>query len=210
VWTSALPSEKDQRRKIVAIVAHATDWQRYRVDATGMNERLLVTSPPGWSAKELLDKLLLDTDRKRGCLFSSDGTSGYELWRTDGTETGTTMVSDILTGSASSDAYPLAIFGNALYFAADDGIHGIELWRTDGSAAGTAMVKDIAPGGATSSSAPSDAMSLNGALFFTADDGSTGMTLWKSDGTAAGTVQVKDFSTGVFPEFCGLTGVSCP
>lgn len=49
---------RDQRRKIVAIAAHATDWRRYRIDATGMNERLLAKDPPGWSAKELLDELL--------------------------------------------------------------------------------------------------------------------------------------------------------
>ncbi len=49
---------RDQRRKIIAIAAHAIDWRRYRVDATGMNERLLANDPPGWSAKELLDELL--------------------------------------------------------------------------------------------------------------------------------------------------------
>lgn len=49
---------RDQRRKILAIAAHAIGWRRYRVDATGMNERLLATDPPGWSAKELLDELL--------------------------------------------------------------------------------------------------------------------------------------------------------
>jgi hypothetical protein len=49
---------RDQRRKIIAIAAHATDWRRYRIDATGMNERLLAKDPPGWSATELLDELL--------------------------------------------------------------------------------------------------------------------------------------------------------
>lgn len=49
---------RDQRRKIIAIAAHATDWRRYRIDASGMNARLLANDPPGWSAKELLDELL--------------------------------------------------------------------------------------------------------------------------------------------------------
>jgi hypothetical protein len=49
---------RDQRRKIIAIAAHATDWRRYRIDATGMNVRLLANDPPGWTAKELLDELL--------------------------------------------------------------------------------------------------------------------------------------------------------
>ena len=54
---------RDQRRKIIAIAAHAVADRRYRVDATGMNERLLAKSPPGWGAKELLDELLTRTVR---------------------------------------------------------------------------------------------------------------------------------------------------
>lgn len=54
---------RDQRRKIIAIAAHAVADRRYRVDAIGMNERLLAKDPPGWSAKELLDELLTRTVR---------------------------------------------------------------------------------------------------------------------------------------------------
>jgi hypothetical protein len=49
---------RDQRRKILAIAAHATAWRSYRIDATGLNARLLASDPPGWTAKELLDELL--------------------------------------------------------------------------------------------------------------------------------------------------------
>jgi hypothetical protein len=49
---------RDQRKKIVAIAAHATSWRSYRIDATGLNARLLANEPPGWSAQELLDELL--------------------------------------------------------------------------------------------------------------------------------------------------------
>jgi len=51
-----------QRRKIIAIEAHAVNWRRYRIDATGMNARLLTNGPPGWAATELLHELL---DRPR-------------------------------------------------------------------------------------------------------------------------------------------------
>jgi hypothetical protein len=54
---------RDQRRKIIAIAAQAVADRQYRVDATGINERLLAKSPPGWSAKELLDELLTRTLR---------------------------------------------------------------------------------------------------------------------------------------------------
>lgn len=49
---------RDQRRKIIAIAAQATGWHSYRVDATGLNARLLANEPPGWTAKELADELL--------------------------------------------------------------------------------------------------------------------------------------------------------
>jgi hypothetical protein len=54
---------RDQRRKIIAIAAHVIADRRYRVEAIGMNERLLAKDPPGWSAKELLDELLTRTVR---------------------------------------------------------------------------------------------------------------------------------------------------
>lgn len=37
---------RDQRRKIIAIAAHSTGWHSYRIDATGMNTRLLANDPP--------------------------------------------------------------------------------------------------------------------------------------------------------------------
>lgn len=50
---------RDQRRKIIAIAAYATDRARYRIDASGLNSRLLANDPPGWSAEELIEELLI-------------------------------------------------------------------------------------------------------------------------------------------------------
>lgn len=60
---------RDQQRKIIAIAAHATAWRSYRIDATGMNARLLANDPPGWQAKELLDELLARPARVVGFDF---------------------------------------------------------------------------------------------------------------------------------------------
>lgn len=64
---------------------------------------------------------------------ASDSQHGYELWRTDGTSSGTFMVKDINTEIASS--YPDLMFGlgDYVYFMADDINHGNELWRTNGT-----------------------------------------------------------------------------
>ena len=74
---------------------------------------------------------------------ANDGTNGDELWKSDGTASGTVMVKDIRSGSSSSSPNYLTAVGNTLYFRADDGTNGYELWKSDGTASGTVMVKDI-------------------------------------------------------------------
>ena len=131
-----------------------------------------------------------------GTLFFSanDGTSGTELWQSDGTLAGTVLVKDIRPGSSSSFASNLTNVNGTLFFTANDGTNGTELWQSDGTLAGTVLVKDIRPG--SSSSFVSNLTNFNGTLFFTANDGTTGIELWQSDGTLAGTVLIKDILSG--------------
>lgn len=53
---------------------------------------------------------------------------GAEVWRTDGTLSGTYMVADINSGSASSNPSSFVVAEGRLFFRADDGVHGAELW----------------------------------------------------------------------------------
>jgi ELWxxDGT repeat protein len=127
--------------------------------------------------------------------FATDDTNGTELWKTDGTASGTVLVKDINPGPSSSFVTSSAAVSNGiLFFAASDPNHGLELWRTDGTASGTALVKDIATGAVSSS--PDKLTNVGGTLFFSANDGTTGIELWKSDGTASGTVLVRDLQSG--------------
>ena len=75
--------------------------------------------------------------------FSGDNTTGYELWKSDGTAAGTMMVKNINPGSSSSQPTDFLAVGGALYFTAGTNNEGRELWKTDGTDAGTVMVKDI-------------------------------------------------------------------
>jgi ELWxxDGT repeat protein len=151
-----------------------------------------------------------------GTLFftADDGTNGRELWKSDGTTTGTTLVKDIYPGTTTTKFYygaydtytgyttsinssnpsNLTNVNGTLFFTADDGTEGDELWTSDGTAAGTVMVKDIYAG--TASSAPVDLTSISGTLFFEANDGTHGGELWKTDGTPAGTTMVADINPG--------------
>ena len=128
--------------------------------------------------------------------FSAEtSTQGRELWKTDGTASGTVLVKDINIGSNGSNPRHLTNVNGTLYFQANDGTSGTELWKSDGTQTGTARVKDIYAEGAFSSD-PRDLINVNGVLFFRAYDGTSGYELWKSNGTELGTVRVKDIRPG--------------
>ena len=131
------------------------------------------------------------------------GGLGRELWKSDGSPDGTTMVMDINPGLASSNPLDAAALDGQLFFTADDGVHGYELWRTDGTEAGTSIVKDVNPGDASSST--DHLVSSGGLLFFGANDGVHGFELWKTDGTEAGTAMVKDINPGTGRSNVALT-----
>ena len=125
---------------------------------------------------------------------ANDGTNGAELWKSDGTSSGTVMLKDINSGGGSSYPTDFTVVGNSLYFQANDGTNGAELWKTDGTASGTVMVKDINSG--SGSSDLQYLTAVGNTLFFRADDGTNGAELWKSDGTSSGTVMVKNIRSG--------------
>jgi ELWxxDGT repeat protein len=118
----------------------------------------------------------------------------YELWRTDGTPEGASLVKEIRTGTAGSNPRNLTPAGALLYFTADNGATGEELWRSDGTEAGTFLLRDILPG--AGSSTPTSLVPVNGILYFVVNNGIDGFELWKSDGTVAGTTLVADIAPG--------------
>jgi len=125
---------------------------------------------------------------------AADAVHGAELWKTDGTPEGTSLVADINPGANWSGPVYFTSVSDSLFFVADDGVLGDELWKSDGTAAGTVLVKDIYPGSGSSSARY--LFEVNGRLFFVANDGAHGWELWTSDGTEAGTVLVRDIRSG--------------
>ena len=83
---------------------------------------------------------------KDGIYFlADDGVHGEELWRSDGTATGTVMVRDIVPIPFEKLSYEtIAPTADALYLAAGSGTQGIELWRYFPDALRPMPVKDIA------------------------------------------------------------------
>src|SRR5882724_1871672 len=58
-----------------------------------------------------------------GTLFFQawDATNGYELWKSDGTASGTVLVKDIRPGAGDSNPADLININGTLYFSVDDG-----------------------------------------------------------------------------------------
>ncbi|MDF9794768.1 ELWxxDGT repeat protein [Catalinimonas alkaloidigena] len=169
-------------------------WELYKTDGTAESTVLIKDINPGNADGAYIleedDYFILNNT-----LYFRAGTSlqGSELWKTDGTETGTVPVTDINPLGNSIPRHFLEIDGT-VFFSADDGTSGRELWKTNGTTDGTVLVKDIFPGDEDDDGIPSNVEFVNyqGTLFFGASTGEFGTELWKSDGTEQGTVMVKD------------------
>ncbi len=139
---------------------------------------------------------------------SMDKTYGLELWKSNGTSTGTVLVKDIRPGINGSEITSLVYWNGNVYFDASDGsVAGRELWKSNGTAQSTMMVKDIVAG--AFGSYPGSFKLFNGALYFAAtgsyNEGESyqyqDYELWKTDGTAQGTVLVKDIAPGSYGSY---------
>lgn len=105
-----------------------------------------------------------------------DGSTGPELWRTDGTPGGTKLVKDITPGPEYGFNTPTSLFdmNGTLYFFA-----GPALYKTDGTEAGTVLIRQFGDIGG------GNLLSYNGLLIFIIENG-----LWRTDGTPEGTYRI--------------------
>ena len=125
---------------------------------------------------------------------ADDGTSGSELWKSDGTEAGTVLVKDIAPGARGSAPFWLTRAGGRVFFSADDGTNGRELWGSDGTEAGTRMVVNIGP--FEESSLPEHLQAVGHVVVFSAVVSSAGREPLRSHGTAVGTRLLGDIASG--------------
>lgn len=114
---------------------------------------------------------------------ASNGTTGFELWRSDGTPAGTQPVADTVAGSEGlfdcvhtdqgCDAYTRPAVLDGMYYIAvrqpgDDGTW--QLWRSDGTAAGTRVLE---------SGIDPHIVAGNGQLYFVRRDDEERPQLWR-------------------------------
>lgn len=118
-----------------------------------------------------------------------------QIWRSNGTPLGTTMVKAIAPMYRPNPAADMTDVGGTMFFSRFNNVGRDELWRSDGTDAGTVHVATPNPG-LSQSSEIDQITNAGGIAFFTATDGAHGVELWRSDGTTPGTFMVQDIVAG--------------
>lgn len=114
---------------------------------------------------------------------ADDGISGFDIWKSDGTATGTTLLKDINPSNTVGEIV-LQPFNNKLYFFAVG-----NLWESDGTEAGTQIFQNIYStsfrGGV-----------INGKMVFYTSN----YEVWSTDGSSANTLLLGNVynASGVF------------
>lgn len=134
---------------------------------------------------------------------ATDGTNGRELWKSDGTTAGTTLLVDHHPGGSygypyefnSSFPFALRQTNDRLHYMATDET-GVRFFESDGTPEGSLAVSPVIP---TLSSYQSPKV-VGDRTFFVAETRTSRQQLWVSDGTVVGTKLVKDIRLGRYPE----------
>lgn len=162
-----------------------TGIEPWRSDGTSGGTGLLRDIAPG-PASGLLDPdgSLIPRTGRAGDTFlfvADDGAAGPELWRSDGTPSGTEMVRDVDPrdrGVLDEFALRLTQVGSRVMYGPNAAGLGHEPWISDGTDAGTRPLADIAPGPRSSLRQGAPFAVTRTHVFMAATDGVRGRELW--------------------------------
>jgi len=166
----------------------SADFQLMHTDGTAVGTSVAMNFGTGAAVKSVLG-----ASTTHLFVAVDDGLHGTELWTSDGSPAGPTLLKDIWPGSSGSGLRDAVVAGNRLLFVADDGVHGRELWISDGTSVGTHMVVDLNPTGHPNIG---NLTAYGDRALFAAWDGVSGLEPWITDGTPVGTVQLADVFAG--------------
>jgi len=129
---------------------------------------------------------------------TSLGTPGfpqYELWVTDGTDTGTKMVHDLAFDVGGSTDPTSLVVANGKLFYIGYVINGAQVWATDGRDSGTYVVI-TAPYPDVFFGSPNNIIPFKNNIYLRAvESGSLASGIWRTDGTVPGTKRLSATAT---------------
>lgn len=165
----------------------------WATDGTEIGTELLVEFNPGPSGS--VPRNFVRVGDQYLFLVQEDGSLYTNLWRTDGSTSGTfRLTEDVLIQSSTLPDWA-ASTGTRLIFAATSSEGGREPWVSDGTPAGTGPLADLVPGPVASN--PGSFASFRDEVYFNAWTPELGRELWATDGTATGTRLVLDLEPGI-------------
>ncbi len=128
--------------------------------------------------------------------FSAE--TGRELWKTNGTVAGTTIVRDLAPGARDSKLSKPVRLGDNLFLVGGSG----DVFRVDTATQRMVRLIDLMP---RSDSAENLTVS-GGMLYFTAKVNSSAQSIYRSNGRASGTAAVQNLPAGSFTELTDVAG----
>lgn len=166
-------------------------------DATGYSYKLWVTNGTEAGTLPLADRgvhppilsangvLYFPADRPPG--GGPGSSTGWQLWRSDGSPGGTFALED----EPATFFTPIAESAGRLFFGGF-GPDGVVLWKSDGSTGDRSLVRVLDGNGGSSN--PASLQDLDGSLLFAAVDETGSDGLWRSDGSDGGTKRISSVS----------------
>ncbi len=119
-------------------------YELFVSDGTPSGTRIVADLRPGpYGGMQSTIYALLDPVSGDLLFSASDGSTGLELYRSDGTTAGTRMVADVDPGSRSSFPSGLRLVGRAVLFNADTPSLGRELYAHDLQSGATLLLDDL-------------------------------------------------------------------
>lgn len=169
-----------------------TGREMWRTDGTIQGTELIVDLNPGISSSCFYntlypyDSIIFQVAVLNGVIyFEANDSTGYSLYRTDGTAAGTYSLMPTFGGDLGDIDYITAA-GDLIYFNCLASPYGEELWKTDGTIVGTELVIEINLGG---NAYPEILTSFGDLIYFSVWNG-TNWGIWCSDGINEGTYAV--------------------
>ena len=119
-------------------------------------------------------------------------TNQGELYRTDGTVSGTSILKEFTPGQDHGGSYESTGWNGLMWMSVYETVGKSQIWKTDGTMPGTSVLASYGDG----TSLAANLCGTPAAMFFAGGTSVSGRELWKTDATGAGASMVAELTPG--------------